>query len=511
MVQLVGKEVIMKTSYILMLVTIISKIFGLAREKALAHFFGAGMVADVFLVAFQIPMTFTNVITGATANGYIPIYNEIAEKESYKKADDFTANLSNIVFIFTFIISIVGIIFAKDLVNLMAIGFKGEKLELATFMTKVSLLSLCATSVFSIFKAYLQIKKNFIVSVCHAIIMNLIIIASMAFAYKAGAEYLAWGILAGFVCQYLIFLPYIKKNGYRHSFKINLREDNFLNLMKIILPVLISTSVIELNFIISKSLASDLFSGAISSLNYAYKLQSFVTGIVVTSIVTAVYPQMAKYGVKKDFKGLKEETGDALLTMAILVIPASLGLFIFSGPIVRLLFLGGAFLEKDVTLTATVLSFYAFGIIAIGFREIISRVFYTFMDAKTPVINSVIMVAINIALSLVLVKLMGIEGLALATTISFIIGALLITLSAGLKIGNLFTKKTSKELLKIIIASALMGLLSKIAFEFLGGFLGQAISLLLSIVLAGFVYLLALIVLKSEEVYSIINKLKNRR
>ncbi|SHH64234.1 putative peptidoglycan lipid II flippase [Anaerosphaera aminiphila DSM 21120] len=501
----------MKTSYILMVVTVISKVFGLVREKALAYFFGVGMVADVFLVAFQIPMTFTNVISGATANGYIPLYNNILEKKDENSANKFTANLSNIVFIVTFLISIVGIIFAKPLVRAMAIGFTGEKLELAVFMTRVGMLSICATSVFSIFKAYLQIKKHFIVSVCHSIVMNLIIIASMAISYKLGATYLAWGILAGFVFQYIIFLPYIKKSGYMHSFKINLKDENIKNLFKVIIPVLISTSVIELNFIISKSLASSLFGGAISTLNYAYKLQSFVTGIVITSIVTAVYPEMARRGALKDTAGLRTTTSDAISTMSLLVIPASVGLFLFAEPIVNLLFVGGAFTAEDGKLTALVLSFYAIGIIGIGFREIVSRVFYTIMDAKTPVINSVIMVVINVVLSIGLSNAVGIVGLALATSVSFIIGAVLIVYSLKNKLGSVITRETAIDLVKIVIATVVMGVISKLAFVFLIGHFGNTISLFGAIIAAGISYLIMLIVLKVSEIYNFINKFKNRK
>ncbi|WP_036729465.1 murein biosynthesis integral membrane protein MurJ [Peptoniphilus mikwangii] len=497
----------MKTSYILMIVTIISKIFGLAREKALAYFFGTSLVADVFIVAFRIPMTFTNVVSGTTANGFIPIYNDIAQSNGEENAKKFTSNLSNIVFLFTFVLSIFGIIFAKPIVNIMAIGFDTQELELCIFMTRVSMFSICSTSVFSIFKAYLQIKKSFVVSICHSIIMNLIIMASMAFAYKFGKEYLAWGILTAFIFQYVIFLPYIRKHGYRHFKLIDFKDENFIKMLKIILPVLISTSVIELNFIISNSLASSL-PGAISKLNYAYKLQSFVTGIVITSITTAVYPEMARLGAKKDYDGLKLSIADSIITMLLLVVPASVGLFLFSEPIVKILFVGGAFSKQDATSTAIILSLYAIGIIGIGFREIISRVFYTIMDAKTPVINSVVMVAINVVLSFILINSLGPRGLALATSISFMAGAVLILISLRKRMGRIFSADTVREIIKIIIATAVMGIVSKFCYIFLSKGMGNLIAFLISVIAAGTVYLIMLVLLKVKEVRNIIGKIK---
>ncbi|MDY2987963.1 MAG: murein biosynthesis integral membrane protein MurJ [Peptoniphilus sp.] len=501
----------MNTSYILMIVTIVSKIFGLLREKALAYFFGTGIIVEAFLVAFQIPMTFTNILSGATANGYIPMYNEIKERSGEKEANSFTSNLSNIVFFGSLLISIVGIVFAKQLVIAMAIGFKGETLAMAVFMTRVALLSLAATTVFSIFKAYLQIKRHFIVSIAHAILMNVIIIVSMAFAKKMGYQYLAFGILSGFIFQYLIFLPYIKKSGYRHRSLINLKDRDFKMMMKIIIPVLISTSVIELNFIISKSLASDLFVGAMASLNYAYKLQAFVTGIVITSIVTAVYPDMARLGAVCDYDGLKKSVGGALVSMALLVVPASVGLFIFSSPIVKLLFVGGAFGKQEGVVTATVLNFYAIGIIGIGVREIVSRAFYAIMDTKTPVVNSVVMVGVNIVLSMVMMKVYGIRGLALATSISFIVGAILMVLSLKSRLGRMFSTINISDLMKITIATVCMGILASVVYSFSSRFIGSIVSLLIAIVVAGGVYLLAILVLKVSEVQNIINKIKNKR
>ena len=189
----------MKTSYILMIITILAKVFGLVREQTLAYFFGRGELADIFLVAFSLPMMITNVISGAVANGYIPMFNSIKAKSGQEKANEFTANLSNILAIIFLIISIVAIIFASPLVKLMAQGFTGSKLNTAILVTRIALLSVSATAVFSIYKAYLQIHDRFVVSVIHAIIMNLIIILFLAITYKFGIKFLGIGILLSLI------------------------------------------------------------------------------------------------------------------------------------------------------------------------------------------------------------------------------------------------------------------------------------------------------------------------
>ena len=492
----------MKTSYILMIITILSKVFGLLREKALAYFFGVGMVADIFLIAFQLPMTFTNVISGAVANGYIPMYDKIKEREDKKNADAFTANLSNIILIVFTIVTILSIIFARPLVKLMAEGFSGEKLELAIFVSRVAMLSIAVTAVSSIYKAYLQIYEKFIISVLHSIIMNIIIIISMGLAYKMGINYLAIGILVAFVFQYAIFILPIKRLGYKHSLKIDFNDDMKMMFVSI-LPILISTSAIEINFMISRSIASGAYTGGISILNYAYKLQSFVTGIVVTSIITATYPKLANFGSKKDYSNLKSALSEGLSNMLLLVVPAAFGLYIFSFPIVNLLFVGGEFSVDDAKITAIVLSFFAFGVIGIGVREIISRVFYSLGDNKTPVINSVVIVGINIILAFLLSKIMGIRGIALATSISFIVGAITLYFSSIKLIGNVFDKKLLTNIIKITVSSAIMALVSKIAYDILTKSLGINLSLLISIIVAGIIYLLLLIIFRVDEIKEI--------
>lgn len=492
----------MKTSYILMIITILSKVFGLLREKALAYFFGVGMVADIFLIAFQLPMTFTNVISGAVANGYIPMYDKIKEREDKKNADAFTANLSNIILIVFTIVTILSIIFARPLVKLMAEGFSGEKLELAIFVSRVAMLSIAVTAVSSIYKAYLQIYEKFIISVLHSIIMNIIIIISMGLAYKMGINYLAIGILVAFVFQYAIFILPIKRLGYKHSLKIDFNDDMKMMFVSI-LPILISTSAIEINFMISRSIASGAYTGGISILNYAYKLQSFVTGIVVTSIITATYPKLANFGSKKDYSNLKSALSEGLSNMLLLVVPAAFGLYIFSFPIVNLLFVGGEFSVDDAKITATVLSFFAFGVIGIGVREIISRVFYSLGDNKTPVINSVVIVGINIILAFLLSKIMGIRGIALATSISFIVGAITLYFSSIKLIGNVFDKKLLTNIIKITVSSALMALVSKIVYDILTNSFGINLSLLISIIVAGIIYLLLLIIFRVDEIKEI--------
>lgn len=244
-------------------------------------------------------------------------------------------------------------------------------------------------------------------------------------------------------------------------------------------------------------------------MNYSSRLIDFVTGIVITSIVTVTYPPMTRAAAKKDRGQLQKVTGESLSLMSLMVIPATIGLMIFSPQIVRLLFFGGAFGEEDVVMTSSILFFYALGVPGIGFREIQIRVYYALGDMKTPVINSVIMVLCNVTLSIILGKILGLQGLSLATSISLLLGAFLLYL--GLKIKRLspMTGRT-KNLGKILFASLCMGLVGKIIFQILSQNLSGNVALLGTILLAATTYGILLLLLKVEELYEGMALLKNR-
>ncbi len=190
------------------------------------------------------------------------------------------------------------------------------------------------------------------------------------------------------------------------------------------------------------------------------------------------------------------------------MIPATVGLFIFAGPIVEILFVGGKFTVEDAMKTKPVLALYAIGLIGIGLREIISRVFYTLDDSKTPVINSVLMVIINAILSLILVKSRGVEGLALATSVSFILGGVLLILPLKKKVGSLIDRKTLVNIIKIAVSSAAMGAASAICFKFAASRFGDKLGFLIALAVAGAVYFIFTFVLKVDEIDEFLVKKK---
>ena len=167
---------------------------------------------------------------------------------------------------------------------------------------------------------------------------------------------------------------------------------------------------------------------------------------------------------------------------------------------------------NDVDMTSVCMFFYALGIIGTAIRDILSKTFYAMNDTNTPTINSVIMVAINIIGNIILSRILGLVGLAVATSFANLIGAAMIIIRLHKKIGDFSSTKSSfVNIFKMLISSLIMGALSYITFKTTNMRFSNTLSLMMSIVVAGISYLSCIIILKVDELNEIISFYKNRR
>lgn len=499
-----------KTALLLMVITILSKVFGFARELALSYFFGASNISDAYLISMTIPSVIFGFIGVGIATGYIPMYTKIDKTKGNIASNDFTNNLVNIILVLTTIMFIFGTAFTAPLVKIFASGFEGETLELAIRFTRISLIGIYFTALMYIFSGYLQVKDNYAIPALVGFPMNVVIILAIIISSKGNILFLSIGTVIGTASQLLLMIPFIRKKGFRYKPIFNVKDPHIKNMVLIALPVIIGVSVNQINVLVDRTLASRIAEGGISALNYANRLNGFVMGIVVVSITTALYPLISKMVANDDIKGLKKSILEAISVISLLVIPATVGTMIFSEPIVRLLFDRGEFDSQAIMMTSGALFFYSLGIIGFGLRDVLSRAFYSMQDTKTPAINAAIAVALNIILNLVLSKFMGLSGLALATSISAVFGTFLLFISLRKKIGPFGSKIIVVSFAKIIAASLIMGLAAKFVFVKTSFSFGQNLSLLMAIAVGGFVYVIAIFILKLGEAQLLLGLIKGR-
>lgn len=499
-----------ETAILLMLATVISKILGFVREIVLAYFYGASSISDAYIIAITIPGTIFAFIGAGLATGYIPLYSRVEKENGTLLANKFTSNMINFVMVLCTIIVIVGLIFTTPIVKLFAAGFTGETLETAVMITRFTIVGVYFTALVYIFTAFLNLKNSFVIPALVSLPMNVCVIAAIAISSNSSVKVLAIGTLISTAIQMVFLAPFIRKKGYKHSLILDRKDEHLKKMIQLAIPVIIGISVNQVNTLVDRTIASLISTGAISSLNYAVRLNGFVQGIFVMSIVTAMYPMISRMGAENNVNGLKSSLKEAIISVSLLVIPTTVGAMVFSGPIVKLLFGRGAFDDNAVVMTAGALFFYSIGMIGYGLREVISKAFYSLQDTKTPMINAAIAVIINIVLCIILSRFMGINGLALATSIAGIFCTVTLFISLRKKIGLISLKSIVSSMIKVIISAVIMGACARIAFNFLTPLAGESLSLIASIGVGGIVYFISVYFMKIDEVNSIIEMFKGK-
>ena len=500
----------------LMIVTMISKVLGLGRELVLGTMYGASNYSDIYITTLNITQTLFTGIGATLITTFIPLYYENQELGGENRANKFANNIFNTVLICGIFVCLIGCIFAKPLVKVFAIGFDGNTLATAVKFTKVMIFGGIFIGINNIVTALLQIKGNFTIPGISSLPFNLVIIISIILSVKLKNIYiLPIGTLIAMASQVLFQYPFAHKEGYKYKLYIDPRDVYVRRMLILIAPIFIGVAVDQINTMVDRTLASTLVEGSISALNYANRLNGFVIGLFILSIGSVIYPVLSKLSLNDDKYKFMDTIVTSVNSVILLTIPISVGAIVLATPIVKLIFQRGAFDERATVMTSTALVFYAIGIVGFGIREILNKVFYSLQDTKTPMINGIITVILNIVINLILVRIMGHGGLALATSIAAIICTILLIVSLKKNIGSFGQERIIKTLIKSLISALIMGVITIFVYKGMNNTLGlrfinEFIYLFGSIGIGVIVYGILVIILRVEEINIIINIIKQK-
>ena len=506
-----------QTALMLMFVTILSKVFGFLRESVMAYFYGAGDIVAIYAVANTLPVVIANFVASGIIFGFIPIYTKAKNEEGEEVAEEFTSNIFNILMVFGFISVTLGFIFAGTFCKLFSPDLKGELLHTAIVFTRIIMFAIFAYLYSAVFRGYLNLKGNFFIPAITGLIMNGIIIAFTIFSGLAKNPYLlAIGCLLGNVLQYIMFPKANRDHGYRHINKIDIHNKYIKSLILIAVPVIISSAAGEIALTVDNSMASYFFGNAsISYLRYSKTLLSLITGVITVSVTTSIFPTISHLGQSGKIEDMKNHINSAIVSTMFLVIPSTIGMMALSVPIIKLVYQRGAFDDKSVIITAAMLIAYAPFVIFQSFSDVIDKGFYAVGDSKSPVIIVVIQQIINVILNFILIKFFDIEGLALATTISAGLGALMMLVKFRKNFGRINFKTSLKSLIKITVLSIFMGLIAWGIYESLSTKISYLLAMFIAIIIAGLFYAITILFARIPEVMNMINhiyhKLKKRK
>ena len=445
--------------------TAISRIMGFVRDISFATFLGAGVAADAFLVALKLPNMFRRLSAeGAMTNAFLPNYATIRETFGQAAALKLAAEVQIFLMLGLSALVLIAEIFMSDLILLLAPGFANtpERLAAAIDLTRITMPYLPLISIVAFWAAIANAQDHFKAGAAAPIIANLCLIvgavmipfvASHLDALRAVPIAIAL-VVAGFT--QIIFLYWALSRLHSVPALIWPRlSDAGRKMWRNFLPAAAGAGGMQLNLLIDLILASLLPIGAISWLYYADRVAQLPLGVIGVALGTALLPKLSAAEAAGQFAQMRNSLSEAIGFAGFFVIPAVTGLVLCGLPIIKGLFVYGAFTVSDATMAAMALAAYGCGLPGFVMVKILQTVFYATGQPAVVLKISLVTVAINVAGSLLLMPILGHVGLALATAISGTMAAtiMLYLLARQNRLCASFLPVCGK----IILASAVMG------------------------------------------------------
>ena len=459
---------LLRSAGVISAATMTSRLLGLIRDQVLAYLFGAGNAMDAFYVGFRIPNLMRDLFAeGAMSAAFVPTFTKRLTAEGRTQAWQLGNQLINALLIVTGLLVTIGIIFAAPLVMLFAGHFNEVpgKLELATTLTRIMLPFLSLVAIAAAFMGMLNSLQRFFTPALSPAMFNLAMIASgfalvplMPSVGLPPIAGMAIGALIGGVGQVVLQWPALHHAGYRYRPILNLRDPGLREILRLMGPGILGLAAVQINLLVNTILATGEGTGAVSWLSYAFRLMYLPIGLFGVSIATAALPTLSRQAARENPEEMRQTISNGLRLMFMLNVPATLGLVTLASPIVALIFERGSFTSADTAATAAALMCYAPGLLGYSTVKIAVPSFFALRDSRTPALISVGSVVLNVALNLLLIRLMGYRGLALGTAVAALVNAAALLYLLQRRLGGLEGPRIAMAFVKISVASTLMAL-----------------------------------------------------
>lgn len=420
--------------------TLISRILGLVRDSVIAYFFGTKASADAFYVAFRIPNLLRRLLAeGSLTMAFVPVFTEYLKqsREEGKRVADIVFTYLSILLT---LLTILGVIFAPQIVKVIAYGFEGspDKFALTVYLTRIMFPYIFLVSLMALAMGVLNTLKIFGAPAASPILLNLGIIAGASiFSRWFGQPTvgLALGVIIGGVLQLSLQIPWLMREGMIPRFNLDYHHPALRRIGLIMLPSVYGGAVYQINVLVITLLASFLPNGSVSYLWYADRINEFPLGLFAVAIATASLPTLSEHVADKNHEAFKGTLNYSMRIALTESIPAMFGLLLFAEPIIRLLFQRGAFTAESTAGTVGALRMFAIGIpFVTGVRNIVPA-FYAMKDAKTPVYMATVALVVNALLAFILMKPLLHMGLALSMSIASVVNFVLLIYAFRRKMG----------------------------------------------------------------------------
>jgi putative peptidoglycan lipid II flippase len=518
-----GRRSVARNAGVVSVAVMGSRVLGLVRDQVFAIFFGAGLHYDAFLAAFRIPNLLRDLFAeGALSAAFVTTFTQVLATKGHDEAIRLSNRVASLIILVITAIAVIGWWYAPAIVRILAPGFYDVpgKAELTITLTRIMIPFLLFVALAAQAMGILNALGRFGIPAFASAFFNVgSIVGGLLLGFVVGPalglsaiEGMAYGTLLGGFLQFAVQWPSLLRVGFSYRPMISLSDPGVRQIFRLMGPAILGTAAVQINVLVNTNFASAIVdpatgaiaNGPVSWLSYAFRFMQFPIGVFGVAIATAALPPLSRSSAQADYPEFRKTLAHALALVFLLCIPSAVGLAVLGRPIVALIFEHGRFTAFDTVQTGDALAAYAIGLAGYAALKVLSPAFYALGDARTPMLISLVSIAVNYVMNSLLVGSFGHVGLAFSTSTVALINFLLLALFMRRRVGPLEGSGLGSKLLKIVAASIPLAVVAWLVNEWCGslplaGILLKLVSVLASITLAAIVFYAACRLLRVAE------------
>ena len=476
------RQTILAGATIMMFASLLSRLLGWTRDRAIGHFWGSTSHTDAYWAAFMVPDVLYYLLAGgALGAAVIPVFTAYLrrnqEEESWRAANTLITLLTLLAAGGILLI----VVFARPLVLLVAPGFlerdPAAAAECAGYV-RVLAPMVIFTVLSALFTGILQSHRHFTAPAASWLVYNIGIIAAAFIGGilinqtpgdPAGIRYLTFGVLVGAVLLALVQLPALLARGFRYRPALDLRHPGVREVIRLFLPYMAGLTFTQICLLWLPSFFGSYFDEGITSLRYANRLVVLPLGIFGVAISTAAFPTLAARIDAGEIAEFRRTFSTSMRAVFALSVPSVAALVVLAGPIIRLLWRSGQFNEAAVHAASFSLLFYSVSVVGLSGLQLVNRAFYSLRDTRTPPIVGACYTVLIVLLSVALMRTrLQYAAIAAATSVGVTIGMLVMFESLRRRLQGIDGRAITLSFLRILIASLVLAAVAFLTSRWLG-------------------------------------------
>ncbi len=444
----------------------------------MSRLFGAGSSYDAFVIGFRIPnLTRDLFAEGALSSAFVPTFVEYLHTKDKKEAAHLANLVATAIILMVGGLCLAGILLSPWFVPMLTKTWAARepgKAALAVLLTQIMFPFLLLVALAAQAMGILNSCGQFAVPALSSTWFNVGSVASgLALGFWMGPwlgitpiEGMAYGVVIGGALQLVCQVPSLWRQGFNFRPAFDFNHPGLRHIFKLMGPAIIGNASVQVNVLVNTFFATSIndpvrgLDGATAWLQYAFRFMQLPLGLFGVAIATATLPAIGKSAASGDIEEFRETLARSLGLVFLLTVPSSVGLMILGPSIVGAIYEGRRFQAYDTHQTAVALAYYAIGLAGYSAVKVLTPAFYALKDSRTPMVTSLLSIAINAGMAWTLVRYAGLghAGLALSTSCVALFSFLVLFWDLKVKLGGIHGRRLARTTLRVSMASVAMGL-----------------------------------------------------